>query len=427
MTHPPHSPFGGPNPVDDHTPQNSGYRQAPLPPPPQWGAPAPGAAPQPGPLGFDAPPPPAPQVPQGPPQGDWRGPLQRDFHNPQIGFPTPVPAPRRNKKALLITAGATGAVLLIVAVVVGIVSFSGGGAGGIGGGGASTATDAVKGYLDALSKGDANAALAFGSDQPASKDFLTDDVLKQQIAKWPITNIRILNANETGDMAQVHVVANFGDQTSDQTLMVKKQDGGWKLSGAAAKINLTASALTTNPVTGQPLPALPVSLFGKPISGSSVVYVFPGWLELGSANKYLSVTAQRPVLLEGLVAQGVAIPAGLQVQLSDAGSEAAKKAVADAVAECAKSTQLSPPGCPQSVPNPMLVDGTAHWEAPADLSGLQYTFMSLDMGLRVMGTAEWKLTANSTDGTPMQGTPLVPMMGQIDMTQEPLTVKWAGK
>ncbi|CQD09477.1 Lumazine-binding domain protein [Mycolicibacterium conceptionense] len=217
-------------------------------------------------------------MPQGPPQGDWRGPLQRDFHNPQIGFPTPVPAPRRNKKALLITAGATGAVLLIVAVVVGIVSFSGGGAGGIGGGGASTATDAVKGYLDALSKGDANAALAFGSDQPASKDFLTDDVLKQQIAKWPITNIRILNANETGDMAQVHVVANFGDQTSDQTLMVKKQDGGWKLSGAAAKINLTASALTTNPVTGQPLPAPPVSLFGKPISVHRWSTYFPvGW------------------------------------------------------------------------------------------------------------------------------------------------------
>lgn len=421
MTHPPHSPFGGPNPVDDHSPQNSGYRQAP--PPPQWGAPGPGAAPHSAPRGFDAPPPPPPQAPQ----ADWHGQLQRDVHPPQIGFPTPVPAPRRNKKALLITGCATGAVLLIVAVVVGIVSFSGGGSGGIGAGGASTATDAVKGYLEALSKGDSNAALAFGSDQPASKDFLTDDVLKQQIAKWPITNIRILNANETGDMAQVHVVANFGDQTSDQTLMVRKQDGGWKLSGAAAKVNLTASVLTTNPATGQPLPAPPVSLFGKPISGSSVVYVFPGWLELGSTSKYLSVTAQRPVLLDALVAQGVAIPSGMQVQLSEAGSEAAKKAVADAIAECAKSTQLSPPGCPQNVPNPMLVDGTAHWVAPADLSGLQYTFMSLDMGLRVMGTSEWKLTANSTGGTPMQGTPLVPLMGQIDMSQEPLTVKWAGK
>lgn len=417
MTQPPHSPFGGPNPVDGFTPHNSGHRQAP-PPPPQWGGPAPAAAPRPAPANYAAP---APGGHPAPPQAGWQGPLQHDFHNFQPG----PPPPRRNKKALLITAGATAAVLLLVGIVVAVVSFSGGSGSG-GAGGASTATDAVKGYLDALSKGDANAALAFGSDQPASKDFLTDDVLKQQIAEWPITNVRILSANETGDMAQVHVVANFGEQSSDQTLLVRKQDGRWKLSAATAKLNLAASNLTTNPATGQPLPAPPVSLFGKAISGGSAVYVFPGWLDLGSSNKYISVTSARPVLLDALMTQGVAMPAGVQVQLSDAGSEAAKKVVADAVAECAKSTALSPPGCPQNVPNPMLADGTAHWEAP-DLAGLQYTFMSYDMKVRVLGTSKWKLTANSTDGTPMEGNPLIPLMGEIDMTQDPLTVKWVGR
>lgn len=423
MTQPPHSPFGGPNPVDGSTPQNSGYRQAPPPPPPpqppQWGGPAQPAAPHHAPAGHVA-----PGGPPAPAQAGWQGPLQRDFNNLQPGF-TPAP-PRRNKKALLITAGATAAVLLVVAIVVGVVSFSGGGAGDISAHGASSPTDAVKGYLDALSKGDANAALAFGSDQPASKEFLTDDILKQQIAKWPITNVRVLSANETGDMAQVHVVANFGEQTSDQTLLVKKQDGGWKLSTAAAKLNLAASTLTANPVTGQPLAAPPISLFGKPISSGSTVYVLPGWLDLGSANKYISVTALRPVLLDSLVTQGAAMPSPVQVQLSEAGSAAAKKAVADAVAECAKSTALSPPGCPQNVPNPSLADGTAHWEAP-NLDNLQYSFMSYDMTLRVLGTSEWKLTANSTDGTPMQGAPLIPLMGEIDMTQDPLTVKWMGR
>lgn len=383
------------------------------------------AAPNPTPTGHGAPTHSGPSGPPPGPQGGWQGPLQRDFHNLAPGF-TPAPAPRRNKKALLITAGATAAVLLVVGIVVAVVSFSGGGAGDISAHGASSPTDAVKGYLDALSKGDANAALAYGSDQPASKEFLTDDILKQQIAKWPITNVRVLSANETGDMAQVHVVANFGDQTSDQTLLVKKQDGGWKLSAATAKLNLAASTLTTNPATGQPLPAPPITLFGKAISNGSTVYVLPGWLDLGSSNKYISVTALRPVLLDSLVTQGVAMPSGVQVQLSEAGTAAAKKAVADAVAECAKSTSLSPPGCPQSVPNPMLADGTAHWEAP-NLDGLQYSFMSYDMTLRVLGTSEWKLTANSTDGTPMQGTPLVPLMGQIDMTQDPLIVKWMGR
>ncbi|MBU9762913.1 DUF4878 domain-containing protein [Mycobacterium sp. TNTM28] len=420
MTQPPHSQFGGPNPVDGTAPQTSGYRQAPPPPPPQqWDAPAHPAPHQTAPHGYGAPAAGGPPAPPPPPQGGWQGPLQPGF--------SPQP-PRRNKKALLITAGATAAVLLVVGIVVGIVSFSGGGPGGIGGRGASSASEAVKGYLDALSKGDANAALAFGSDQPASKDFLTDEILKQQIEKWPITNVRILSANETGDMAQVHVVANFGDQSSDQTLMVKKQDGGWKLTSAAAKLNLAAATLTSNPVTGQPLPAPPISLFGKPISNGSAVYVFPGWVDLGSSNKYISVAALRPVLLDGLVSQSVTVPAGLQLQLTEEGSAAAKKVVADAVAECAKSTALAPPNCPQRMLNPALADGTAHWEAP-DLAAanLQYRFMSYDLSVHVLGTSQWKLTANGTDGVPMQGNPVVGIMGSIDMTQDPLTVKWAGQ
>ena len=315
--------------------------------------------------------------------------------------------------------------LLVVGIVAVVVSFSGGGPGGDAGG-ASTAGAAVEGYLEALSEGDANAALAFGSDQPATKDFLTDDVLKQQIEEWPITNIKILSADEDGDTARVHVVVNFGDQSSDQTLLVRKLDGRWKLVTAAAKVSLATSVLNTNPATGEPLPSAPISLFGKAIAAGSAVYVFPGWLDLGSTNEYLSVTAARPILLDGLITQAAAVPNSVQVQLSEAGSAAARKTVADAIAECATSTALSPPGCPQNVPNPTLADGTAHWEAP-DLSGLQYTFMSFDMKVRVTGAAEWKLTANSTDGTPMQGNPLVPMMGEIDMTQTPLTVKWVGR
>jgi hypothetical protein len=270
--------------------------------------------------------------------------------------------------------------------------------------------------------------LAFGTDQPASKDFLTDDVLKQQTAKWPITNARILSANETaGAVAQVHVSVNFGDQTSDQTLMVKKDDSGWKLATASVKLNLGGSLPATDPVSGKPLPKAPITLFGKPVSTDSPVYVFPGWLDLGSASKYLTAATARPVLLDGLVSQAAAMPTGVQVQLSDAGSEAAKKAVADAVAECAKSTALSPPGCPNNMPNPTLVDGTAHWEPPADLSSVQYTFTSFDMSIRTIGTSQWTLTATSTSGATVQGKPVVPLMGQIDMTQDPLTVKWFGR
>ncbi|CAM5733189.1 hypothetical protein MAUB1S_03446 [Mycolicibacterium aubagnense] len=354
---------------------------------------------------------------------------QQQFQNfPQPGY-APAPQQAKSKKALFITGGATLAVLLVVGIVVAIVSFSGGGSNGPGGGGASSAEGAVKGYLEALSKGDAGAALAFGADQPASKDFLTDDVLKQQTAKWPITNVRILSTNETGPMAQVHVSVNFGDQTADQTLMVKKDDNGWRLPAASVKVNLGASGgiRMTNPATGQPLPAAPLTLFGKPAPSNAAVYVFPGWLDLGSASKYLTVSTARPVLLDGLVASGVGLTVGTQMQLSEAGSGAAKQAVAAAVAECAKSTLLAPPGCPNAMPNPTLVDGTVHWEPPADLNQVNYTFTAFDLSVRTMGTSQWTITATSTSGATVQGKQFVPLMGQIDMTQDPLTVKWFGR
>lgn len=367
---------------------------------------------------MPSPTPPAPFTPP-PPGPHWAGPLQAGF--------APPPPTARSRKALLVTVGATLAVLLVVGIVVAIVSFSGGGSDRTAGGGASTAGDAVKGYLEALSQGDANAALAFGSDQPASKDFLTDEILEQQIAKWPITNIRILSANETAGFGQVHVAVNFGDQTSDQTLMVKKGDDGWKLAAGAVKLNLKGSMPTTDPVTGRPVPPPPITLFGKPASNMSTVYVFPGWLDLGSASKYLTVSAARPVLLDGLVIQGAAMPTGVQFQLSEAGSEAAEQAVAAAVTACAQSTALSPPGCPNHMPNPTLVDGTARWEPPADLGDIQYTFTAFDMTVRTTAMTQWTLTATDTSGQTVQGKPMVALMGQIDMAQDPLTVKWYGR
>lgn len=419
MTQPPQSPFGGPNPVDGRPSPYPGHGQPP--PAPQWGGPAPVGAPQPA----------APQgpPPQAPPQQGWPGAPQQQFQNfSQPGY-APSPPQAKNKKALFITGGATLAVLLVVGIVVAIVSFSGGGSSGPGGGGASSAEAAVKGYLEALSKGDAGAALAFGADQPASRDFLTDDVLKQQTAKWPISNVRILSANETGAVAQVHVSVNFGDQTADQTLMVKKDDSGWRLPAASVKVNLgaTGGIRMTNPATGQPIPAAPLMLFGKPAPSNAPVYVFPGWLDLGSASKYLTVSTARPVLLDGLLASGIGLTVATQMQLSEAGTEAAKQAVATAVAECAKSTLLAPPGCPNAMPNPTLVDGTVHWEPPTDLSKVTYTFTAFDVSVRTMGTSQWTITANSTSGGTVQGKQFVPLMGQIDMTQEPLTVKWFGR
>ena len=229
LAQPPHAPAGGYPP---RQPGTNAYghplapQQAQVPPtvPPQPGTNAYGgplAAPQPvaSPPGY------------GPPPGT-------------NGYGQP-PAPAKNRKPLLIA--------FAIAVVVAIVGAAGwtflNTGSSSGPDSAASAGDAVKGYLEALSRGDANGALAFSSDQPASKDFLTDDILKQQIAKWPITNIRILSdssssgGNSAISFGQVHVAVNFGDKSSDTTLTAKKDGDHWKMERAAIKVEATSSGL----------------------------------------------------------------------------------------------------------------------------------------------------------------------------------------
>ncbi|SHY29970.1 Lumazine-binding domain [Mycobacteroides abscessus subsp. abscessus] len=275
--------------------------------------------------------------------------------------------------------------------------------------------------MEALSKGDAEAALSYSADQPASKEFLTDDILKKQIAQWPVGNIRILNSEDMGGvMARVHVAANFGDQTSDETILVKKTDGSWKLSTAAVKLSLDQNGILAGALRT-------LSLFGKPASNMSVAYVFPGWLDIGSANKNLTAVSARPVLLNGILVQGAPVFPGIEMRMSEEGAAAVKKAVVDNIAECAKSTSLAPPGCPQALRNPAYVDGTARWEPPSDVDKVQYTFTAFDLTVRTTGVTTWMLTVQSTNGSTVQGRAIVPTMGQIDMTQDPLVVKWFGR
>lgn len=237
LAQPPQAPAGGyppPQPGTNAYGQPLGPQQPPVPPtvPPQPGTNAYGQ-------------PLAPQQPVAPPPGYGPPPATSGYGQP--------PAPAKNRKPLLIAAA--------IAVVVAIVGAAGwtflNTGSSSGPDSAASAGDAVKGYLEALSRGDANSALAFSSDQPASKDFLTDDILKQQIAKWPITNIRILSDSSAGNgnsaigYGQVHVAVNFGDKSSDTTLTAKKDGDHWKLERAAIKVEATSSGIGNQAVTSQ--------------------------------------------------------------------------------------------------------------------------------------------------------------------------------
>jgi len=313
---------------------------------------------------------------------------------------------------LYLVTGALAAVAAVVVVTAVVFITDSGHAG------AKTADDAVRIYLEALARGDARGALAIAKTRPADQTFLTDEILKMQIDQAPITNIRILKSS---NRVSAHVIATFGEQTSDETIVVIPPKGhdGWKLDHGAV-------ALTSGKGSGSVIsPALldSITIFGKPISGSGVAYVFPGWVAVGSRNQYIEVkpSIEQQTLLNGINRAG-------QINLvphfapSTTGRDAARLAIDEALARCAKSRQLSTPNCPQHVPSQGFIDGTASWTGPVNSDAIDVDRFNERQGtINFFGMADFgTLTVQRSDGRTFTMPHLpIAVTGAADLTQSP--------
>ncbi|MDV3127131.1 hypothetical protein M1247_19560 [Mycobacterium sp. 21AC1] len=394
--------YGGPSPIGNpggqggtNPPGGWGASQPAPQQPPTWGPPHQQQPPEWGQQGQ-------PGWPQQPPPP----------FGPQFGGGAPPPGgPRRNRKALFVTIGAGAAVLLVI-VLIAVFALAGRGEGG---GSSDSAGATVQGYLEALAKGDAEEALSFGSDQPASKELLTDEILKSQIEKMPISNIRILGDDSSNGIgyAQVHVTANFGDQVSDTTFMMKKAGNKWKLDSAAVRLDFSRQG--TNKAAGT------MTAFGKPV-GKSVAYVFPGYVEWGSNNKNLSVDG-KPILLDSLTGYS-GLSTTPKFDLSDSAHAAIVASVKGRLDECARSRALSPPGCPQHLFEYGAVDGTVEWQAP-NADDAQITFSDYSMSARVTMSGSFGYSVQGRDGARVTGSDTATIYGDADLNQTPPTIAWS--
>jgi hypothetical protein len=325
-------------------------------------------------------------------------------------------APRKKRTKLWVAIGV--AVAVVILVVAGVLVFSGGGESNKG---ADTAGKAVQGYLEALARGDAGAALSF-AEAPADTTFLTDEILRKQLEKYPITNIKVLSDVPGGNGgAEVHVVANFGASKSDETITLSKPAAGqgWKLEHAAVEVNLGRDSPN---VPMKPELADVVTIFGKPAPKSGKAYLFPGWVDFGSSNPNIDIHAYKdepPSLQE--------IWLGLSHQRPELGvSEAGKKAIIDQIKaiidECVKSKQVSPPNCPNQLNISDLVEGTAQWTAPANLDEIEPQYLDETTAtVSFYGWAEFGLTVQTTHkNLPVYTTTTSGSIdGEADMLQNP--------
>jgi hypothetical protein len=281
----------------------------------------------------------------------------------------------------------------------------------------------VKTYLEALARGDAQAALAAGQDPPGSTQFLTDDILKQQIAHWPITGIAILSDDTSSPDAPsnslgrglVRATARFGDQVADNFWEVKKDNGSWRLQSAGVKVSPQESAAVNNTLM----------MFGKPFPGEA--YVFPGWIDLASSNPNLGIKFETHGVLPGMMELNstTGTHVSIRVGLSDAGKKFVEDSVTAAFASCQSSTRLAPPPpCPVAIKNTdgSLVDGTAHWGA-ADVAQLRSTFFDPDkLEVSVMGAVRIPVTAQQRGGATTDANINQYVIGKADLTATPPTL-----
>lgn len=405
--------FGGDNPIGGDASQ-----------PPQ-GFPPPARPQQPAPGPF----PPAPAFgapPSGPP------PFTGGYPNPQGNAPFPAGAltfgapsfeppsystPPKNRRKLF--GMIAGAVVIVVAVVVGIIVVV-----GQSGPDATTASGAVEGYLKALAKGDADKALSFGLNEPPDKTYLTDDVLKKQIEKMPITDIKILGE----DSSSVHVLANFGDQAIDQEIPVKQSgDGTYRVEYPTYALNFEKDK-----AKGSTALLDSFSIFGKQLPSSGIAYLFPGAIEVSSSNPNITMKYRRDSYLQsGASYKQPEEDADYELEVSDEGKKAADKAILAAMTECAKSNSLAPPKCPMDAGRAAygLVEGSARWTAPTNVDRVtlrlppQVFGEGLSGQASVSGAVDFKLTAQSSDPyfNVDNETMRVELGGYVDLTKNPPT------
>jgi hypothetical protein len=331
---------------------------------------------------------------------------------PWPGPPAPPQKPARRRfgkrTAALVTA-AIAAVAIVAAIAIPRLIDHGGGGGSSAPRQQEAARLAGQHYLEALARGDAAAALALSANAPATTQFVTDDVLKAQLAATPITDITAtaapVPAGEDPQQVQYLMLsARFGPTLSQARVAVRRKGEDWKLDTATVAVDV-------GPTGSKDASLKAVALWGVPTDGTSPVAVFPGGLSVSSSNRYVDITAQTPpVLLDAL--GGATDPPTIKpvVALNDAGNQAAKEAIDRWVHYCYHGV-APPPDCPVlRADNPTIaVDGSA------DFTKTTFNFDANAMVVAIGGSLFYQ---GHAAGVPDYTVTLL-WVGTVDLTKDP--------
>lgn len=304
------------------------------------------------------------------------------------------------------------AVVVVLAALVGTVLWSQANA-------QQAKEDAIRstasGYLEAIAKGDADAALQRLSQQPANRDLLTDEVLKASMEAAPITDIAVTGFEARPDSATVAVTYKLGSESvSTDVDLVGDGRTNWKLASGLSELQVTnLKGLTVNGAT----------------VGQTVSPVFPG--------TYTAKPAIEQIALDGPTTVTIPAPntpaATLEVtpKLSDTGIAQAREAAKAAFDTCLASKETAPPGCPWRMDDSdvQITPDSVRYTAKND-PWAEFT-PALDVAtMTAKGTAHYAFDASAHITMPDRSGEVSILIERdtpvtLDLTTQPMRVTWS--
>lgn len=211
---------------------------------------------------------------------------------------------------------------------------------------------AVRGYFAALQRGDAAAALAFGTVPAGRRMLLTGAVLREQQALGPLRGVTIERTSTSGARGTVRVRYDVGlaaapEEVEDDVPVVRRR-GVWFLAHTAVRTRIALGGSQDR-----------AAVLGRPVPRGSLL-VFPGAVPVRFDSPYLQFAPDA-----GVVTFTSGPASVFPVELSSAGKDAVMTAVESALRQCLSGAAPVDPRCP--LPDDRYVPGSVRGRLVGDV------------------------------------------------------------
>lgn len=299
------------------------------------------------------------------------------------------------------------AVLVALALLVGgaVVAYQGYAA-------TSGPDGAVRGYFAALQRGDAPAALAFGTVPSGPRTLLSRTVLREQLDDAALRDIDVTAVQRDGDTARVSVnyVLAFSDlsQTIHDSVVVRRHGGSWRLANSAVSVQVElAQASDRATLAGRTIPAEPVLMF-------------PGALPIRFDTSYLQLDQGSRVLQLNGGGQ-----TDLAVVVTKAGQDAVAAALTRELPACLAGAPTAKPSCPRPGPRavPDSLRGTMTGPVRPSISVANGSAGMIDVSAQITVRGSYQVLNFNNIAITKTGTVALPVRATAYATS-PIQLAW---